>query len=103
MHRKIKGQQIIHHPGRPLFVSQKPKILHQSKETVNPSADMTVYDQEEKTGTQAEETTSTLQVQHRLSQMLPKNNAAPEPKPFRRPERLSKAPLKLKGFVVTKK
>lgn len=53
---------------------------------------MTVYDQEEETGTQAEETTSNTPSAQTFSNVT-KNNPAPEPKPLRRSERLSKAPL----------
>ena len=63
---------------------------------------MTVYDQEEETGTQAEETTSNTPSAQTFSNVT-KNNPAPEPKPLRRSERLSKAPLKLKDFIETKK
>ena len=64
---------------------------------------MTVYDQEEETGTQAEETTSNSPSAAQTFSNVTKNNPAPEPKSLRRSERLSKAPLKLKDFVVTKK
>ena len=64
---------------------------------------MTVDDQEEEADTQAEETTSNNQSAAQTFSNVTQNNAAREPKPLTRSERLITAPLKLKDFVVTKK